>query len=292
MNFTVTSTYPVAGSSDFPIDDELQVVFSNSVDESTLSPSTVILFRPPYEVIPTGLTYSPAQKKILVNPDANLLVGTEYELLIVGDVGGLRDAYGNDLTGGSYRIAFTTAGAVPAPVSPYVVGGEYFLDASGVWGTGTALTASDGTFDSEWESFYANIDLGSVSLGEHTLYVHGQDDSEWGTMQEIVFEVTNVGPVSAAIQETYVANVVGPATLSLVVSPSPTAGAPSTMLTGIITTRTFAEPPISAEFPSVTATEYLQVLSTGPKNHASLVDEATDEIQIRFNANLSEAYND
>jgi len=292
MNFVVTSTYPVAGSSDFPIDEELQIVFSNPVDESTLSPSTVILYLPPYDYVPVGLTYSPAQKKVLVNPDANLLVGTDYELLVVGDTAGLRDVYGSDLTGGSYRIAFTTAGGVPAPVGPYVVGGEYFIDASGVWGTGTALTASDGTFDSEWESFYANISLGALSLGEHTLYVHGQDDSEWGTMQEIVFEVTNVGPARAVIQEAYVANVVGPATLSLVVSPSPTAGAPSTTLTGIITTRTFAEPPISAEFPSVTATEYLQVLSTSPKNRASLVDESLTEIQIRFSADLSENYND
>ena len=289
-SFIVTSTYPVAGATDFPQDGSLQVVFSNPVDESTISQASVILYRPPYETIPITITYSAAQKKILVNPNANLLVGTSYELMLVGEGLGLRDVYGNDLTGGSYTITFTTAGGVPALSGTYVVGGEYFLDTSGVWGTGTAVNPSDGTFNSEWEPFYISLTLAGVTLGVHTLYVHGEDNAEWGSMQEIEFEVTNTGGTGTAVQDAYIANVVGPATMSLVVSPSPTAGAPSTLLTGIFTTRTFAEPPISAEFPSVTATEYLEVSSTDPANQASL--EEPSVITIKFNADLSENYND
>ena len=290
MSFTIASTYPVAGSSDFPLDESLQIVFSDQVDESSITASSVILYQPPYAVIPAALTYSFAQKKILVNPDANLLIGTAYELMIVGDVGGVRDVYGNDLTGGSYIIAFTTAGGVPTPSGTYIVGGEFFLDTSGVWGTGTSITASDGVFDSEWEPFHAAISLAGMTLGEHTIYVHGQDNVEWGTVQEIDFEITNVGPTGSAVQSSYVANLVGPATMSLVVSPSPTGGAPTAMLTGILTTRTFAEPPISAEFPSESATEYLEVTSTNPEDKASLVDNPT--IQITFNADLSDDYNE
>jgi len=288
--FTVTSSYPVAGSTTFPQDESLQVVFSNPVDESTISPATIILYRPPYETISATLTYSLAQKTILVNPDANLLPGVEYELMIVGAGLGVKDVFGNDLTGGTQRIAFTTAGGLPDLSGTYVVGGEYFLDASGVWGTGIPVKPSNGAFDSEWEPFYISIPLAGTTLGKHTLYVHGLDNIEWGSMQEINFEVTNSGGSGTEVQSEYVANVVGPATMSLVVSPSPTAGAPSTMLTGIFTTRTFAEPPISAEFPSVTATEYLKVISTDPEHQASLEDPSV--ITIRFNADLSESYNE
>jgi len=289
-NFIISSTNPIAGSVGFALDNAIEIVFSDPVDESTISISSVILYRAPYDVIPVSLEYITARKTILVNPDADLLPGTAYTILVVGDIGGVRDVYGNDLSGGSYKISFTTSGYIPPPSGTYVVGGEYFIDVTGVWGTGLVILPSDGRFDGEWEPFYAPVDTTGLTLGQHRIYVHGQDNLDWGTMQDATFDVTNSGAVGTSIQTSYVANLKGPAVLSLVVFPSPTSGAPSVVLTGIITTRTFSAPPISAEYPSETATEYLAVLSIDPENGASAV--APERIKIKFNAALLDDFND
>jgi len=68
---------------------------------------------------------------------------------------------------------------------------EYFIDASGANGTGTVMNAQDGTFDSPIENVTATKNVLGLLLGDHILYVHGQDAlGNWGTLQSITLTVS------------------------------------------------------------------------------------------------------
>src|SRR4029077_8144899 len=61
---------------------------------------------------------------------------------------------------------------------------EYFIDAVGSNGAGTAMSASDLAFDSPTEGVTAtlsSLQFSALSQGTHTIYVHGQDYAgNWG----------------------------------------------------------------------------------------------------------------
>lgn len=290
MSITVLSTNPVAGSTDHPVDDPISIVFSQALDPATITESRFILYRAPYTLVPCTLTYSQPNKLVQMVPDNFLLANTEYSVLLFGGAGGIQAFDGTGLEG-NYLFTFTTVPGGLVPSGTYVAGAEYFVDVTNVFGTGTSLLPVDGVFDSEWEQVYAIIPLGALTVGTHTLYVHGKNNlNVWGDLQSIDFDITNSGSTSTAIQSTYTTYTVGPSTHQLVVSPSPTAGAPTTLLTGIVTTRNLLQTPISGELPSATATDYLSIVGTDPVNMESLVDIA--RIDITFNYNLSESYND
>jgi len=61
---------------------------------------------------------------------------------------------------------------------------EYFLDTIGADGTGTAMSAADGSFDSPNEGVEAFIDTSGWSGGGHLLYVHAYDGTDgWGPIR-------------------------------------------------------------------------------------------------------------
>ncbi len=67
-----------------------------------------------------------------------------------------------------------------------IAGAEYFIDAIGASGTGTALYATDGAFDSAVESVNITLDPFSLSRGYHRIYVHGRDaNGNWGAYDYI-----------------------------------------------------------------------------------------------------------
>ncbi|MEE8346043.1 MAG: hypothetical protein V3S20_01725, partial [Dehalococcoidia bacterium] len=69
---------------------------------------------------------------------------------------------------------------------------EYFIDSVGAEGTGTLMTASDGSFDSDSEIVTASVDVSGLSLVNHTLYVRGQDVGDsgtWGATDSVVLDV-------------------------------------------------------------------------------------------------------
>jgi len=67
-----------------------------------------------------------------------------------------------------------------------IAGAEYFVDSIGDDGSGTAMNAADGAFDSSVESVYVNIDPFSLSRGHHRIYVHGKDaNGNWGAYDYI-----------------------------------------------------------------------------------------------------------
>lgn len=290
MALTILSTSPVAGSSSHQIDDPIAIIFDLALNPDTVTESRFILYRAPYTLVPCTLEYVPSMKMVQMIPENFLLPNTTYSVLLAGGYGGIAAFDGTNIAGGNYTFNFTTApGLIPS--GTYIIGGEYFVDTLGSSGTGTSVSAVDTAFDSEWEQFYSNITLSALTVGTHRLYVHARDNSGiWGTVQYIDFELTNSGPTSYTSQSAFTAHILGPSTTSLMVSPSPTGGSPTALLTGIFTTRNLIQIPISGELPSTTATEYLSVVETDPANLDSLVTSET--VTITFNYPLSESYND
>jgi FtsP/CotA-like multicopper oxidase with cupredoxin domain len=82
-----------------------------------------------------------------------------------------------------------------------IVAAEYFVGASGIAGTGIALSAADGAFDSATEGVVATIpvaDLAALASGDHTLYVHGSDGS-WGAFNFAVLHLDKLGPATSSV---------------------------------------------------------------------------------------------
>jgi plastocyanin len=68
---------------------------------------------------------------------------------------------------------------------------EYFIDTAGVNGSGTPMSASDGSFNSASENITATINTATLSLGARTLYVHGRDAAgNWGSTATAALNVT------------------------------------------------------------------------------------------------------
>ncbi len=102
-------------------------------------------------------------------------------------------AYGPDADNVVALPAFATPGLVVQlsarvadhryvgdPLRP-MAAAEYFIDAPGTDGTGTAMMPSDGTFDTTSEQVLTSINTTGLSSGRHYVLVHGQNDAgDWG----------------------------------------------------------------------------------------------------------------
>lgn len=74
-----------------------------------------------------------------------------------------------------------------------IIAAEYFIDSTGNDGSGTAMNATDGSFNSPTENVTWS-GICNVSPGTHTLYVHGEDSAgNWGSFESVNFTV-NPGP--------------------------------------------------------------------------------------------------
>jgi FtsP/CotA-like multicopper oxidase with cupredoxin domain len=95
----------------------------------------------------------------------------------------------------------TTGGAT-------VAAAEYFVDATGASGAGTAMSPSDGGFNAVTEGAVATLApayLATLSSGLHTFYVHGQDSlGNWGSFNFALLNLDKAGP--AAIRITLMPN--------------------------------------------------------------------------------------
>jgi hypothetical protein len=93
-----------------------------------------------------------------------------------------------------------TVSATETDATTNVVGAEFFIDSVGANGSGTAMDASDSSFDSGTENVIKALtaaQFAALSEGTHTIYVHGQDSAgNWGATQSVTFVKDTVGPVT------------------------------------------------------------------------------------------------
>ncbi len=118
-------------------------------------------------------------------------------------------------TNGASSVALSaTVTDTGTPVSN-IAAAEYFVDAVGVNGSGTAMAATDGVFNATTEGVQTNLNAGALALGDHTVYVHGRDAAgNWGPTASLVLTVS--APPAGA--ETAIISVLG-GTLSLDTNP-------------------------------------------------------------------------
>ena len=95
-----------------------------------------------------------------------------------------------------------TVTATETDATSNVAAAEFFIDAAGANGTGTAMNASDASFDSATENVTKALtaaQFNALSEGSHTIYVHGQDAAgNWGSTQSATFFKDTVKPTSSA----------------------------------------------------------------------------------------------
>ena len=130
---------------------------------------------------------------------SNAGIGGMLTLIDAAGTGSAGDTVG-PVTSGVTIVA--TSGALSASVSDAATGGasvaaaEYFIDIAGAPGTGALMA---GTFPSDPAAVSATVSTGSLSSGNHTIFVRGQDGlGNWGATTSAALILDTVGPATTA----------------------------------------------------------------------------------------------
>jgi FtsP/CotA-like multicopper oxidase with cupredoxin domain len=101
------------------------------------------------------------------------------------------------------RVTATFADPVAGGVNSNVAAAEGFIDTVGANGSGIVFLATDGVFNSASETGYADFPLAvvnSLSVGNHTIYVHGKDSSgNWGLTSTTILVIDKTAPSIVSI---------------------------------------------------------------------------------------------
>ena len=92
----------------------------------------------------------------------------------------------------------------------WIAGAEYFIDTDPGEGSGVAVDAADGQFDSAEEQLALDdIDVSALPPGQHQLYLRVRDSQDrWGVIREVPFEIYT--PVTIAGAEYFIDTDPGP----------------------------------------------------------------------------------
>jgi len=104
-----------------------------------------------------------------------------------------------DPTNGAASVSLTATVDDSATGGSNIAAAEYFVDVVGANGSGTAMSATDASFNSVSESVIATVDVSALALGPHNLFVQGRDsDGNWGSTDVVAFSIT-VAPAGTEI---------------------------------------------------------------------------------------------
>ena len=91
-------------------------------------------------------------------------------------------------TNGAAAVTLTANVGDATTGNSNIAAAEYFIDTVGANGAGTAMT---GTFTSPTASVTASVNTSGLTIGTHTLYVHGKDAANnWGGTSSVSLSVT------------------------------------------------------------------------------------------------------
>ena len=114
--------------------------------------------------------------------------------------------------------------------------GEGFIDTVGADGTGFPFAASDGSFNSQSETGFADIPLTTIILlsnGTHTIYVHSKDAAgNWGPTSSVILTIDKIAPAVSAVSAAPNPTVGDPVTLSATATDAATAVTQAEWFTG------------------------------------------------------------
>jgi hypothetical protein len=111
---TVSTVAPQDGATDVALSTNVEATFSEDMDASTIDGTTFTLTKQG-ATTPVGATvaYDAANKKVVLDPNADLDQGATYTATVKGGTGGVKDLAGNALAADKTR-SFTTAVAAPS----------------------------------------------------------------------------------------------------------------------------------------------------------------------------------
>ncbi|MBI2826642.1 MAG: DUF4082 domain-containing protein, partial [Planctomycetia bacterium] len=142
---TVTAFSPAGGSSDVPTGAPFTVTFSEGLDATSVTASTIQLLDGATPVA-AGLAYNASDKTVTITPTAALANSKTYAISVLGGAAGVKDAAGNALAQ-TVTSTFTTI----APLGP----------SSSLWTTATSpatLDSKDGSAIEVGVKFTADAD--------------------------------------------------------------------------------------------------------------------------------------
>jgi hypothetical protein len=107
-------------------------------------------------------------------------------------------------------MGFVTAAFSPSAIADSISAAEYYIDTDPGEGSGVAVAAADGAFDSAEEALVlADIDVSYLPPGHHRLFLRVKDSQErWGVIREVPFEIYT--PVTIAGAEYFIDTDPGP----------------------------------------------------------------------------------
>ena len=105
---TVSSVTPPSGETQAAITSRVTVTFSEPMDATTITTSTIELRTPGDTVVPASVAYDPPTRVATLTPTSNLAAGATYTANVISGGSGVKDVSGNALAS-MYTWAFTTA---------------------------------------------------------------------------------------------------------------------------------------------------------------------------------------
>ena len=111
---SVTSVSPAAGATGVVNTISVSVVFSEALNPSTISTSTVQLLGPGSSQVAASVSYNSSSRTGTLQPNAALASSTGYTVVVSGGANGVKDLAGNAMTA-NFTSTFTTGVAVPPP---------------------------------------------------------------------------------------------------------------------------------------------------------------------------------
>ena len=111
---SILARAPGNGTADINPAVTANATLSEPMDASSISSGTVELRGPGNALVPAQVTYSPATRRLALDPVAHLQYSTTYTVTVKGGAGGIKDAAGNPLAADS-TWSFTTGAAPPPP---------------------------------------------------------------------------------------------------------------------------------------------------------------------------------
>lgn len=113
---TVASTSPVTNAVNVAPQSNVTVTFSESMNPSSVSTSTLMLKDSANVVVPAVVSYNSSNRTATLTPNSTLSFSSTYTVTVKGGGGGVSDEAGNVLAS-NYIWSFSTSGASPSNVS-------------------------------------------------------------------------------------------------------------------------------------------------------------------------------
>ena len=107
-NYLVIGVNPANTETGVAVDTQIKITFSKHMDQTTLTPSTLILKKTNGGIVEYSMTYNSSTMTTLLTPKNELEPGSEYQLEIVGTSAGIKSITG-DYMSVSRTYEFTTA---------------------------------------------------------------------------------------------------------------------------------------------------------------------------------------